>query len=209
MGAGLLLSKRLRVLVVDDHEVVTWGLRAQLTRHPWVERCLQATDGANAIAIAERYSPHVAVIDLALGRESGADLCQQVRRAVPSTQVLLMSSGESIRPRAVEVVGACGFVSKQWTVDEIIAAIRMVGLGLQFGVRTTDRPTPHSDRKLTPREADVVRLMARGATNGEIAGELALSLHTVKQHAHAAYRKLDARNRTDAVQRAQRLGLLG
>lgn len=202
-------SKRLRVLVVDDHEVVTWGLRGHLTRHPWVERCLQATDGARAIALAERYSPHVALIDLALGKESGADLCRQIRKAVPGTQVLLMSSGESVRPHAVEMAGACGFVSKQWTVDEIIAAVRMVGLGLQLGMRAAYRPMPHSGRALTPRESDVLTLMARGSTNGEIAGELALSLYTVKQHAHAAYRKLDARNRTDAVQRAQRLGLLG
>jgi two-component system response regulator DesR len=196
------------VLVVDDHEVVTWGLRVQLMRHPWVERCLQATDGDSAIALAHRYRPHVALIDLALGIESGTDLCRQIRDLVPTTQVLLMSSGESVGSRVIEVAGACGFVSKRWKVDEIIAATRIVGLGLRLEMRPARELSSEASVTLTPREEQVLALMARGATNDQIATELALSLYTVKQHAHAAYRKLQARNRTDAVQRAQRLGLI-
>ncbi len=202
------MADRLRVLVVDDHEVVTWGLRVQLMRHPWVERCLQATDGESALALADRYRPHIALIDLALGFESGTELCRQVRDLVPATQVLLMSSGESVGPRVVEMAGASGFVSKRWKVDEIIAATRIVGLGLRLEMRPARARSAEESVTLTRREEQVLALMATGSTNEQIATELTLSLYTVKQHAHSAYRKLQARNRTDAVQRAQRLGLI-
>ncbi len=196
------------MLVVDDHEVVTWGLRVQLTRHAWVTRCLQATDGESALALARRYRPHVALVDLALGVESGAELCQRLRDTAPTMQVLLMSSGESVGRPAIERAGASGFVSKRWKVDEIIAAVRIVGLGMRLEMGSANGRTPARGSTLTRREEQVIALMATGATNDQIASVLSVSLYTVKQHAHAAYRKLDARNRTDAVQRAQRLGLI-
>jgi DNA-binding NarL/FixJ family response regulator len=199
---------RLRILVVDDQEVVTWGLRSQLTRHHWVGRCLQATDGPSALELARRYRPHVALVDLALGIESGAELSRRIRAEVPSTQVLLMSSGASVAPRAIEAAGACGFVSKQWKVDEIVAAIRIVGRGMRLQMRPSPAPGERAAITLTHREEQVLSLIASGQTNQQIASELGLSLYTVKQHAHAAYRKLEARNRTDAVLRAQRLGLI-
>jgi len=202
------MSGRLRVLVVDDQEVVTWGLRAELSRHHWVERCLQAGSGAEALELARRYRPHVALVDIALGSESGVELCRRLRAETPATQVLLMSSGESVASRALDGAGACGFISKRWKVDEIVAAIRIVGLGMRLELRPLGRPGASSGTTLTPREEQVLSLMARGATNEQIAAELGLSVHTVKQHARAAYRKLDARNRTDAVLRAQRLGLI-
>jgi two-component system response regulator DesR len=195
----------MRVLVVDDHEVVTWGLRTMLMRHAWVERCLQATDGGAALALARRYAPDVAVVDLSLGDRSGTELCARLKTASPATKVLLMSAGASVPHRTIELAGASGFVSKQWTVDEMIATIRVVGLG----VHVTSEPPPASSATLTMREEQILEHMARGATDAEIARGLYLSVHTVKQHARAAYRKLHARNRTDAVQRAQRLGLLG
>jgi DNA-binding NarL/FixJ family response regulator len=95
-------------------------------------------------------------------------------------------------------------VSTRWTADEIVTAVRLVGVGLDVMSR---RPA-HPDAALTPREEDVLTIMAKGATNEEIARELYLSVYTVKQHAHAAFRKLNARNRTDAVARAKRLGVL-
>jgi two-component system response regulator DesR len=191
------------VLVVDDHEVVTWGFRTVLAPQAWVERCLQATDAPHALVLAQRYRPDVALVELFLD-PSAAELCRQLRRASPALQILLTSPGESVPCRALDSAGACGFVSTRWTADEIVAAVRLVGVGLDVMSR---RPA-HPDAVLTPREEDVLAVMAMGATNGEIARELHLSVYTVKQHARAAFRKLDARNRTDAVQRAKRLGVL-
>jgi DNA-binding NarL/FixJ family response regulator len=115
-----------------------------------------------------------------------------------------MSSAKSIPPRWLRAAGARGYVSKRWSVEEIVGAVRVAGAGLTL---TGGRPTA-GKAGLTPREEDVLTVMAQGATDEEIARELYLSVYTVKQHARAAYRKLHARNRTDAVQRAKRLGLL-
>ncbi len=195
--------RRLRVLVVDDHDVVHWGFRLLLTEQPWVERCLTARDGAQARDLARRYEPHVALVDLFLGEYSGAELCETLRRESPKTRVLLISGAGWISPQAARVAGASGFVSKDSSADEVAAAIRAVGSG-----RTVFAPSPEGPAsRLSPREREVLALLATGATNREIAQHLHLSPHTVKDHTGKLYRKLDVRNRAEAVQRAERLGL--
>ena len=79
-------EKRLRVLVVDDHEVVHWGFRLMLGEQPWVERCLSARNGEEALALARRYEPHVALVDLFVGEESGAEICERLRVHLPQDQ---------------------------------------------------------------------------------------------------------------------------
>jgi two-component system response regulator DesR len=195
----------MRVLVVDDHEVVCLGLRVLLARHTWVERCVHATEPQAAIAMARRYRPHVAVVDIDLAGESGLELCDALTSESPTTRVLLMCSDEAVAAPSVQAVRASGFVSKSWAADEIVATIRVAGVGLRLNGH---HHGPRAATSLTPREQDVLVRMAAGATNAEIAGQLDLSVHTVKQHASAAYRKLNARNRTDAVRRAQRLDLV-
>ena len=101
--------ERLRVLVVDDHDVVHWGFRLMLTQQPWVERCVTAANGDEAIALAARYRPHVAVVDLFIGEESGAEVCERLRAAEPSTRVLLFSGAGEISPHAARAAGASGF----------------------------------------------------------------------------------------------------
>jgi two-component system response regulator DesR len=197
-------SGRLCVLVVDDHDVVHWGLRLMLGEQPWVGRCLAAHDGREALQHARRYDPHVALVDLFVGEESGAEICERLRLEVPSTRVLLISGAGRISPNAARAAGASGFVSKDLPAAEIARAVHEVGMG-----RTVFPPQDDSnDPLLTSRERDVLALVARGATNREIAAELYLSPHTVKEHTSSLYRKLEVRNRAEAVTRAQRLGLL-
>ena len=86
LAAGGGADKRLRVLVVDDHEVVHWGFRLMLGEQPWVERCLSARNGEEAITLARRYDPHVALVDLFVGQESGAEICERLRFLVPDRQ---------------------------------------------------------------------------------------------------------------------------
>jgi two-component system response regulator DesR len=195
---------QMRILVVDDHEVVHWGLRALLGSQPWVGRCLTAAGSDQALELARRYEPHVAVIDLFLGSESGAELGEEIARASPTTRVLLISGAGTISPHAARAAGASGFVSKESGAREVMKAIRRVGQGQTvFEAQPREQPAG-----LSSREREVLAEMAGGATNREIAAHLYMSPNTVKDHTRALYRKLGARNRTEAVQRAQRLGLL-
>jgi two-component system response regulator DesR len=193
---------RLRVLIVDDHDVVHWGFRLMLGNQPWVERTLSARSGAEAYALAARYRPDVALVDLFIGEESGPEICQQLRERSPTTNVLLISGAGRISATAAKAAGASGFIPKDWGAADIARAVRMVGLGM-----TVFQPQTEMAPALSPRELEVLDLMARGSTNREIAEALHLSPHTIHEHTSSLYRKLGARNRADAVQRAARLGL--
>jgi two-component system response regulator DesR len=195
--------RRLRVLIVDDHEVVHWGFRLLLTEQSWVERCLTARNGEEARELARRYEPHVALVDLFVGEESGAEMCEALRRESPTTRVLLISGAGWISPQAAKAAGASGFVSKDWGADDVAAAVRAVGNGRTVFAAAKEQPRA----PLSPRERDVLGLLVTGATNREIAVQLHLSPHTVKEHTSSVYRKLEVRNRAEAVQRAERLGL--
>ncbi len=197
-------ERKLRVLVVDDHDVVHWGFRVLLGEQPWVERCMAARTGAEALALLATLKPDVALVDLFLVGESGADVCDSIRRASPSTRVLLISGAGRMSPAAARAAGASGFVSKDLEAREVVHAVRMVGLGMTVFPPKSDQPVP----LLSEREREVLDLIAVGSTNREIAARLFLSPHTVKEHTSAVYRKLNARNRAEAVQRAQRVGLL-
>jgi two-component system response regulator DesR len=197
-------TPRLRILVVDDHDVVHWGFRLMLTEQPWVERCVSARNGDEALAMAARYAPHVALVDLFIGEESGAQVCEALRARSPSTRVLLISGAGRISPAAARAAGAAGFVPKEWPAREIAEAVRMVGRGMSV-FREMDEPPAN---RLSERESEVLHLVASGATNREIAEALHISPWTVKEYTGGVYRKLGVRNRAEAVQRAQRLGLL-
>ena len=186
-------DRKFRVLVVDDQEIVTWGFRLLLTREAWVERCVTAVTTQQAVAYASRFMPHVALVDVLMGSES------------PDTRILLTSGAARISPKAVRAAGAAGFVSKAWPPEDLARAVRMVGLGLNLTRPAEPEPVTS---QLTPRERDVLQRIANGETNAQIGTDLALSLHTVKQHASSIFRKLDVHNRAEAVQRGQRLGYI-
>jgi len=198
-------DRNVRVLVVDDHDVVHWGFRLLLTEQPWVERCVSASSADEALDMTRKYQPHVALVDLFLGEESGAELCEAIRRESPSTRVLLISGAGWISPAAARAAGASGFVSKDWSAHDVAMAVRMVGKGMTVFAPRAEQPAV----PLTEREREVLTLMASGATNKEIAARLYLSPHTVKEHTSSLYRKLKVRNRAEAVRRAERLGLSG
>jgi DNA-binding NarL/FixJ family response regulator len=197
-------ERKLRVLVVDDHDVVHWGFRVLLGEQPWVERCVAARTGDEALRMLSGIRPDVALVDLFLAGESGADVCDSIRKASPSTRVLLISGAGRMSPAAARAAGASGFISKDWDAREVARAVRMVGSGMTVFEPTAEQPAP----MLSEREREVLDLIAAGSTNREIAEQLYLSPHTVKEHTSAVYRKLQARNRAEAVQRAQRIGLL-
>ena len=195
---------RLRVLVVDDHDVVQWGFRVLLERQPWVERCLAAQNAEDALAVAAEEKPDVALVDLFLGSESGADICADLLQASPDTKILLISGAGTISRAAARSAGASGFVSKDMGAQDVVKAVRMVGLGMDVFAPAPD-PT---QAPLSTREREVVTLISAGATNREIAERLFLSPHTIKEYTSGIYKKLGVRNRAEAVKRAQQLGLI-
>ena len=197
--------ERLRVLVVDDHDVVHWGFRLMLSELDWVERCLSARSGDEALDLTRRYAPDVALVDLFLGEESGPDVCERLLTERPELRVLLISGAGRISPATARACGASGFVPKDWPAADVARAVRMVALGMAL---FEPPPSAGEGILLSVREREVLQRVASGQTNREIAEALHLSPHTVKEHTSGLYRKLDVRNRAEAVQRAQRLGLI-
>lgn len=195
-------NRGLRVLVVDDHDVVQWGFRLLLERQSWVERCLAASTGTEAVQVCRKVQPEVALVDMLLGSESGAEVCEEIHQVSPGTRVLLISGAGVISPNVARAAGAAGFISKDWSAVDVVRAVRRVSQGHEvFAEAPLDSP-------LSEREQEVLSLIATGSTNKEIAGRLHLSPHTVKEHTSAIYRKLGVRNRAEATRQAQRLKIL-
>jgi DNA-binding NarL/FixJ family response regulator len=192
------------VLVVAPHELVLHGMRALLAGRPWVRRYVPVQAVSSAVVLARRFEPTVALVDVKQDGCSAEDACIAIRCAAPTTRVLLLTPADHVPQRTVAGMGATGFVSKAWPSDEIVAAVRLAGRGLP------QRPAKHrgAAEGLSARQQEVLQLLAEGGTNDEIARVLHVSLNTVKQHASALYRKLEVRNRAEAIGRAQAMGLL-
>jgi len=194
---------RAGVLLVDSLDVVHFGLRVLLGRQPWVTRVLSARRGADAVLVAERHRPAVALVDLFVGEEYGIHICAALQERAPDVAVLLTSSSATLTQHAARVAGAAGFVAKDGAATEVLAAIRSVAAGDRFLWRPEVRRGP-----LSRRQQEILNLMAEGATNAEIGHTLGLSVDTVKHHTTLIYRRLNVPNRAAAVHLAQRLGLL-
>jgi two-component system response regulator DesR len=206
MSIEIAPETRLRVLVVDDHDVVQWGLRIMLDHQPWVERSWSARSGAEALKIASAHEVDLALVDLFVGAESGAEICEQLHVVCPGLKVLLISGAGHISQRAAASCGASGFITKDRRGADLVRAVRMVAMGMS--IFEQDETAPLLRPELSERERQVLQLLAAGATNREIAARLHLSPHTVKEYASGVYRKLDVRGRIQAAKRAEQLGLI-
>src|SRR5262249_27239993 len=133
-------SDRLSILVVDDHAVVQWGFRLLLGRQSWIGQCVTASTPEEALELARRDRPDVALVDLFLGERSGAELCEALREVSPTTRVLPISRAGWTSPEAAKAAGAAGFSSKHWSADEVANAVRMVGRGMTVFARQAEGP---------------------------------------------------------------------
>ena len=163
--------------MVDDHDVVQWGFRLLLERQSWVERCLAASTGAEAVQVCRKAQPEVALVDMLLGTESGAEVCEEIHQVSPGTRVLLISGAGIISPNVARTAGAAGFISKDWSAVDVVRAVRRVSQGHEvFAEAPLDSP-------LSDREQEVLSLIATGSTNKEIAGHAApLAAHREGAH---------------------------
>lgn len=197
-------SRRLDVLLVDDHDVVHVGVRVLLRRERWVRRMLTARSGAEAVWLATRFEPAVALVDRFVGEEAGTEICRAIQARSPGVRVLLMATSGSLTQHAALSAGAAGVIATDCAATDLLTVVRDVALDRRrFVWRPEVVRGPLSDR-----QQRILALMAEGATNRDIAAALGLALDTVKQHASLIYRRLEVRNRAEAVHRGQRLGLL-
>lgn len=200
------------MLLADDHAVLRAGTRRILEDEADLEVVGEASDGREAIALAEHTHPDVTVLDISMPNMDGLAACNELRRVAPEARILILTAHDQrVFVRALHRLGVSGYLLKSAAPDELIAAIRRVHAGeyvyadavlAQLAAKegATDEPST--------RELAVIREMAAGRTNREIAEALHLSEGTVEYHLRNAYTKLRAASRADAVLSAQRRGWL-
>jgi len=205
----------IRVLIVDDHAVVRRGLRAFLDLQPDIEVVGEATDGTSAEELTARLGPDVVLMDLVMPGTDGIATIRRLRNAVASAAVLVLTSYlDDVHVFAALEAGAAGYLLKDVQPDELVRAIRQTHQGESALhpkvaarlVQHTAQPASFAD--FTPRERDVLRLLAEGFPNKEIARRLALSEKTVKTHVSNILQKLGVSDRTQAALLAVRRGLV-
>lgn len=212
------MTNAIRILIADDHAIVRKGLRAVLRNVPDIEVIGEAATGWEAISEAERLHPDVVLMDLVMPELDGIEAILRINAAQPKARILVLTSyaGEDKIFPAIKA-GALGYQLKDSSPDELVEAIRQVHAGesslhpviarkvLQELSRPSDRP-PTPD-PLTPRELEVLRLVAQGRDNREIAEVLVISETTVRTHVSNILNKLHLASRTQAALYALREGL--
>jgi DNA-binding NarL/FixJ family response regulator len=206
--------KRIRVLIADDHPVVRAGLQGMLACQPDFELVGEAATGKEAVTLAAQLRPDVVLMDLRMAEMDGAAATAQIQTQQPKTPVLVLTTYDTNADilRAIDA-GATGYLLKDTPRDELFAAIRSVAQGKAVLAPTVatrllrQRQTPAGEA-LSARELEVLSLVARGASNKEIARSLHLSEATVKSHLIHLFGKLGVTDRTAAVTVALERGLL-
>jgi NarL family two-component system response regulator LiaR len=208
----------IRVLVVDDHAIVRRGIGALLATEPGIDVVGEAYDGHEAVAEVERLQPDVVLMDIVMPGMDGLEATRRITASAPQTRVLVLTSfaGDDQVFPAIRA-GALGYLLKDSRPDELVAAIRQVHNGESWldplvARRLLQELAPRAgqdpeDESLTPREIEVLQLVAQGHTNRQIAEELSISEATVRTHMSKILGKLHLGSRTQAALYALREGI--
>jgi two-component system, NarL family, response regulator DegU len=210
----------IRLMLADDHRMLREGLRRSMTDQGF-DVIGEARDGEEAIRLAEELQPEVILMDVTMPEVNGVEATRQIKQLFPEIRVVMltMHADQEVLASAMRV-GASGYLVKDCSTEEIANAIRDVAGGktalspqlaasMLEEVRRLDQPsTSDEDRIVTKREEEVLQLIANGFSTTEVAEQLFISQKTVKNHLASIYQKLDARDRTQAVLQAVRMGIV-
>lgn len=209
----------LRLLLVDDHRMLRQGLRRNLEDEGF-DVVGEAADGLDAVDQAARLHPDLILMDVSMPELDGVEATKRIVDATPEQKVLMltMHSDSDVIERAL-AAGAIGYLTKDSSVDEVIDAVRMAANGetvlspeiasrMLAEVRRLSRNGRDGEQIISRREEEVLQLIADGCSTTEVAKRLYISQKTVKNHLASIYEKLDARDRTQAVLTAVRLGIV-
>jgi DNA-binding NarL/FixJ family response regulator len=208
----------MRILVADDHGIVRSGIKLLLERQPDLEVVAEAADGIEAVAAALGSHPDLCILDVGMPRMTGLQAAREIRSHLPDARVLMLSmhDDEHYLFEALKA-GASGYVLKREADQDLVGAIRAVGRGEAFLTNAAERSIIRQWMEdgaegpvipLTPREEEVVKLIAEAYTNAQIAGILFVSEKTVESHRANVLRKLGMRDRVELVRYAIRRGLV-
>lgn len=212
------MTDNVRVVVVDDHEIVRAGLATLLAREPDIHVVGLAGDGNQALDVIRDVQPDVAVVDYRLPGMTGVELCERLRATAPSVAVVMLTTylEDAVVRRALEA-GARAFVYKDVQAHDLARAIRSVAKGDavldpkvagRVAQWAQKRRLVAADVALSSRETEVIRLVAKGMQNRDIAAELHVSVNTVRTYLQRTLAKLGCQSRTEAAAVAAQRGLL-
>jgi len=216
------MSKKIKLMLADDHAVVRSGLRMLLDAQPDMEIVAEAESGAEAVAKVKEFGPDIVLMDVEMPGMNGIEATREIKESVPETAVLALTMYEDDQ-YFFEMLkaGASGYVPKRAAPDELVNAIRTVSKGEVFLYPTMaarlvndyvnrdgSDASAEEEESLTPREKEVLIQIAEGLTNPEIAQELTISVKTVDRHRENIMRKLNMHSRIDLVKYAIRKGFI-
>jgi DNA-binding NarL/FixJ family response regulator len=209
----------IRLMLADDHRMLREGLSRSMSEHGF-DVVGEARDGVEAVNMAYAVQPDVILMDVSMPEMDGVEACRQVRSSVEGTRVVMltMHADQEVLANAIRA-GACGYLVKDCSTEEIAEAVRMAANGdtalspqlaasMLDEVRKLDQQPSREERVVTKREEEVLQLIADGCSTTEVAEQMYISQKTVKNHLASIYQKLDARDRTQAVLQAVRMGIV-
>jgi DNA-binding NarL/FixJ family response regulator len=204
-------QREITCLIVDDHEVVREGLRLSLSRSPHIRVVGEASDGATAVALVDRRKPDVVIMDVRMPGMDGLEATKLISEQTPDSAVLIFTaySERSLLSRGLES-GAKGYILKEAPHETLLRAIEKVAGGETY-VDPALMPaffTKDREDMLTSREREILKLLADGMSNSDVAGKLYISQETVKSHVRHILTKLEADTRTHAVAIALREAII-
>jgi DNA-binding NarL/FixJ family response regulator len=216
-GAPLMIRNGLRILIADDHDVVRSGLRHMLEAEPGWIVCGEATNGRDAVELAKELVPDIVVLDHSMPDLNGLEATRQIKKAVPSAEILIFTMHESEQLiRNVLAAGARGFLMKSDAARYIVLAVEILSQHkpfftskvsetmLESFLRSGKEGVEPITSALTPREREILQLLAEGNSNKKVASQLDISIKTVETHRSTIMRKVGVNSITDLVRYAIR-----